>query len=225
MRKILILITILAALLISCGKKKLTKEQQHKMVYGAVLLTRNDFPYDRLPDKKDCDKCSVEVLSRDWDITDKKSTTETLDILLNEGTRAEVDLILPELKSPNALSGEYAEVAAAYNSIRDALVNDYGYTKEEIDNIKTISTWDYDRLINVARFAYDAGYITEEEMWSYIDKTVVKARNDYDSWKSYFAGVMLGRGITFSNDFSENKIVADKLLKDKNSPYNKFSFK
>ena len=205
------------------AKGELTKEQENALVFGAVLTTRNGMPFDKLQAEEYKD-ASVQVLSSAWDVTDTKTAKETLEYLLAEGHRAEVDSILPELRTPEAASKNSAEFKA-YEDVKKNLIDNYGYTAEQIDGIKTISAWDYDRLVNVARFSHSAGYITEQEMWDYINKAVTQAKSDYNSWEEYFAGVMLGRSIAYGQPFADSKTEADQLLKGADSVYKTHSFK
>ena len=205
------------------AKGKLTKEQENALVFGAVLSTRNRMPFDDLQAAEYKD-ASTQALNSAWDVTDTATAKETLESLLAEGHRADVDPMLAELRTPEAAT-ENSEEFQAYEDVKKNLVDNYGYTAEQIDGLKTTSAWDYDRLVNVARFSYSAGYITEQEMWDYINKAVTQAKNDYNSWEEYFAGVMLGRTLAYGKPFADSKAQADALLKDDKSVYKTHSFK
>ena len=205
------------------AKGKLTKEQENALVFGAVLTTRNDMSFDDL-EAEEYKDASIQVLRSAWKVTDTATAKETLESLLAEGHRAEGDPMLTELRTPEAAE-KNTEEFQAYEDVKKNLVDNYGYTAEQVDGIKTISAWDYDRLVNVARFSHSAGYITEQEMWDYINKAVTQAKNDYNSWEEYFAGVMLGRTLVYGQPFADSKAQADKLLKDADSVYKTHSFK
>ena len=205
------------------AKGKLTKEQENALVFGAVLTTRNDMSFDDL-EAEEYKDASIQVLRSAWKVTDTATAKETLESLLAEGHRAEGDPMLTELRTPEAAE-KNTEEFQAYEDVKKNLVDNYGYTAEQVDGIKTISAWDYDRLVNVARFSHSADYITEQEMWDYINKAVTQAKNDYNSWEEYFAGVMLGRTLVYGQPFADSKAQADKLLKDADSVYKTHSFK
>lgn len=205
------------------AKGKLSKEQENALVFGAVLSTRNGMPFDDLQAAEYKD-ASIQVLGSAWDVTDTATAKEALDNLLAEGHRADIDPELANLRTPEAATENSAEFQA-YEDVKKNLVDSYGYTAEQIDGIKTISAWDYDRLVNVARFSNSAGYITEQEMWDYINKAVAQAKNDYNSWEEYFAGVMLGRTLAYGQSFADSKAQADELLKKDDSAYKTHSFK
>ena len=205
------------------AKGKLTKEQENALVFGAVLTTRNDMSFDDL-EAEEYKDASIQVLRSAWKVTDTATAKETLESLLAEGHRAGGDPMLTELRTPEAAE-KNTEEFQAYEDVKKNLVDNYGYTAEQVDGIKTISAWDYDRLVNVARFSYSAGYITEQEMWDYINKAVTQAKNDYNSWEEYFAGVMLGRTLSYGKPFADSKAQADTLLKDGKSVYKTHAFK
>ena len=204
-------------------KGKLTKEQENALVFGAVLSSRNGMSFNDLQAAEYKD-ASIQVLNSAWDVTDTATAKETLESLLAEGHRADTDPMLAELRTPEAATANSAEFQA-YEDVKKNLVDNYGYTAEQIDGLKTTSAWDYDRLVNVARFSYSAGYITEQEMWDYINKAVTQAKNDYNSWEEYFAGVMLGRTLSYGQPFADSKAQADELLKNADSVYKTHSFK
>ena len=159
------------------AKGKLTKDQENSLVFGAVLTTRNGMFFNDL-EAEEYKDASTQVLSSAWDVTDTKTAKETLEYLLAEGHRAEGDPLLTELRTPEAAEKNPKEFQA-YEDVKKNLVDNYGYTAEQVDGIKTISAWDYDRLVNVARFSHSAGYITEQEMWDYINKAVNKGKLGY----------------------------------------------
>ena len=137
------------------AKGKLTKEQENALVFGAVLTTRNDMSFDDL-EAEEYKDASIQVLRSAWKVTDTATAKETLESLLAEGHRAEGDPMLTELRTPEAAE-KNTEEFQAYEDVKKNLVDNYGYTAEQVDGIKTISAWDYDRLVNVARFSHSAG--------------------------------------------------------------------
>lgn len=251
MKKKLIFVALAAFLTItSCGKKEpvsetgatesvkeekvkkgeLSKEQQNLLVFGAILGTGNDMTVDRLEPEAYKD-ASINVLNSAWDANETASAKETIEWLLTEGDRSSKDEseltgdeLLAKMKEEN-VPAELEEYSELYNDVKKNLIDNYGYTEEQINNIKTISAWDYDRLVNLARFSFYAGYITEDEMWAYIKRGADAAKNDYANWNDYFAGFVLGRALAYGRPFSESQDTANKLLKNDKSVYKEFPFK
>lgn len=178
------------------------------------------------------------VLESAWGIIDRDTALETLEWLAVEGHHISTDAnyygydeILALLKGGQAkLIEEEAKLEnelLAYNEVVNILQTDYGYTEEEIHNIKTLAAWDYDRLVTLARWCYGCGYVTADEAWEYIDFAAQQGTGSYDGWRSYFAGVLIGRAI-WSEDAgfdSGNKKIADQLLNSQGSIYDKTEFK
>lgn len=232
---------------------ELTEEQQRLLAFGAVLATRNNMDYNsiygcdtelkeaigdsyQVEDREqylDTFKTSYkQALSSSWSTTDKDSAIETLDWLRDEGHRISLDEdyygfdeILNLIRTGETEGFE--DEAEAYDEVVSALKEDYGYTDEEIASVTTLSAWDYDRLVVVARWCYGSDYISEEEFWSYLEAAAAQGAADYDSWRTCFAGALMGRAIwSGENGFdSANQAVADQLLSDEGSIYQKVSFK
>ncbi len=66
-----------------------------------------------------------------------------------------------------------------------------------LDDLKTrdykYKAWDYARIVNNACMGYSAGYMTKDEVTSYIKDILPLARDKYDSWDAYFKDFDLGR--------------------------------
>lgn len=215
----------------------LDDEQIRQLAFGAVLATRNKLKFDTMEVSRLESQIFTQVIERDWDIVDKTTALEMLDWLAIEGHHLSLDPdyygfdeILNFLQEgPDAIREEdldLDEELQAYVNTVTILMEEFGYTKEEIDAIDTVSAWDYDRLVTLARFTYVAGYINQEEAWEYIEHAVSQGVNDYDSWKSYFAGVMIGRAIWSGDDGFDagNREIAQKLLMEEDSIYSISSF-
>ncbi|UOQ52540.1 DUF1266 domain-containing protein [Hymenobacter cellulosivorans] len=59
--------------------------------------------------------------------------------------------------------------------------------------VTNVGAWDYARMVNVARWCYDYGYLSWEQAWPFIDAGTRLALRDYDSWDSFAAGFVAGR--------------------------------
>lgn len=44
------------------------------------------------------------------------------------------------------------------------------FAKSDFDQVNTMAAWDLDRAVNIARWSYILGYITEEQAWGYIER-------------------------------------------------------
>ncbi len=245
--KIIISIVLIAAFaLTACSattaaisKLDLNERETRSLAFGAVLSTRNSMSYGSLLKATKSEIASYEsVLESAWGIFDRNTALETLDWLAVEGHHISMednyygyDEILTLLRKGqaglNEAGAELENELRAYNDVVTILKNDYGYTEAEINNIKTVAAWDYDRLVTLARWCYGCGYVTADEAWEYIDFAAQQGTGMYDGWRSYFAGVLIGRAIWSEDDGfdSGNKKIADQLLNSQNSIYETTEFK
>lgn len=197
-----------------------TPEQQRLLAFGAVLAQRNDFGFsksDILPPRANRAEKGYLAFSlyEWWGIMDRPSALDSLDGLLMVGHRTQtnnyagLDLILDMLRHYDSLTPEEQDALATHKAGLDSLYGyltspDYyeedHYTMAELEAIDTLSAWDYDRLVTVARWCYSLGYITEEEMYAYAQQAADLAVADYDGWRDYCAAVIIGRTLWLGQD-------------------------
>lgn len=81
--------------------------------------------------------------------------------------------------------------------------------------------WDCGRLVYVARLCYDAGYITEDEAWQYIDSADALAHKTFHSWHDYGYSYVLGRAMWGGSSANNSGVasIAKTLLEKQNSPW------
>ncbi|WRS27469.1 DUF1266 domain-containing protein [Oscillospiraceae bacterium MB08-C2-2] len=210
-------------------------ELQRKLAFGAVLAQRNGMDFTTLGPMNDLDKLRhKEMLVTYWGILDYDTAVSTMERLLYDGMTASTDDFIGSDELMAIFSGrmevtsEVKQYLAAdladYQKAIDFL-EEYGYEREKLGAMTTSIAWDLDRLVTVARWCVGVEYLTKEEAMPYIDEAVSKAVDSYESWEDYFAGVVLGRCLTYDGDVEQNRQVADDLLKNKNSIYKKVDFK
>lgn len=204
--------------------RKLTDTEKAKLAYGTVLFTRNGLSYEYLlgylPTGRISVKDAKEMLAVDWDIYNKQDVLQTVTDLLADNFINGLDQLLKDIRSGEANIGDQA----VYDDIVNNLIAHYQYTDVELGKIQTLKAWNYDRLVNLLRYAYVAKYISEQEMWTAIDQAIVGAKRHYHNWRQYFAAVLLGRSLGWGGDFESNRIVAMKLLNNPNSIYKQYPF-
>lgn len=204
--------------------RKLTDTEKAKLAYGAVLFTRNGLSYDYLlgylPTGRISVKDAKQMLAVDWDIYNKQDVLQTVTDLLADNFINGLDQLLKDIRSGEANIDDQA----VYDDIVNNLIAHYQYTDVDLGKIQTLKAWNYDRLVNLLRYAYVAKYISEQEMWTAIDQAIVGAKRHYHNWRQYFAAVLLGRSLGWGGDFESNRIVAMKLLNNPNSIYKQYPF-
>jgi len=111
---------------------------------------------------------------------------------------------------------------AAYN---DLLKTKYITGKEDLKKYGVIG-WDCGRLNFVARLCYDAGYISEEQAWTFIDQAYEKAQKTFHSWQELAASYVIGRAVWAGQEDDNFWIAhyADMLLEDPKSPWKEIAW-
>lgn len=241
MNNLIICFVLISALALSAcstttaaiSRLNLNERETRSLAFGAVHSTRNSMNFNSLlKATKDEIKLYESELESNWGIFDRDSALETLDWLVDEGHHISMDEnyygydeILDLLKGGKSglikAEAELDNELQAYNDVVHILKSNYGYTEEEINSITTVAAWDYDRLVTLARWCYGCDYVTADEAWGYIDFAAQQGTKSYDGWRSYFAGVLIGRAIWSEEDGfdSGNKKIADQLLNSQGSIY------
>lgn len=90
----------------------------------------------------------------------------------------------------------------------------------EFDRIDP-TAWDMGRMVNVARYSYDLGYISENQAWEYIFFAEQESSPHYEDWDAFGRAYIIGRAMWGGKNLNlYNAISTVKRLKeDKKSPW------
>lgn len=203
----------------------LPKEKQHLLAYGANLsLYRSESP--RILAVKVDYETLKEGLSASWDVSNTEEAVQTLEWLLTEGHRTRYDQLLIALKAGQSFSeDEVGKSQECYETAQEVIMKKLSFTTSDFDQIDTIAAWDFDRAVNIARWSYILGYLTEEQAWGYIERAADAASQLFESWKDYFISFAFGRAIAYEGDIYDILWNGQKLLNEKDSIWNEFSIK
>lgn len=220
---LLLSLTISTLLLSGCGSKSsLTEDQQNMLIYGGILGSRNEDSFKEL----DGEYYEIETtLDEYWGIKDTSTAIESLDWLVQEGHRIDGNEFLTVLKKGEESQYEDMDNVKNLYDACNKMLTDIGISEDTLKNVKTIGAWDYDRIVNVARWSYSAGYITEEQAWSYIQKAREMAKTEFNSWDEYFVSNVYGRSISYDGDPAELKETGELLLNGDKSIWKDIAFK
>lgn len=227
-------------------QSQLTDGERRALAFGAVLATRNRMDFDSLFGHTADDNAASRIrrqrsarsaLQGGWGIRNGEDAVEMLERLLdglhhrnfNDGMGFDHIFDIAMERSRGSLVDRtlFGDRIEAVHVVTDVLISRYGFTEEELARVTTVSAWDFDRMVTVARLAYIAGWLTEEQAWYYIHRAAEAGAADYTDWRSYFAGVMYGRAIWSSDRFftPENARIAEALLSSSESIYNEVPFR
>lgn len=95
---------------------------------------------------------------------------------------------------------------------------------KDTDDLKRlgVSGWDAGRLNFIARACQNKGYISEEEMWAYVDKAYAMAHETLTGWQDLANSYMVGRGLW--NGSTDMSGLAEDLLQKPSSPWTQLSW-
>ncbi|MCK7553726.1 DUF1266 domain-containing protein [Chitinophaga sedimenti] len=99
-------------------------------------------------------------------------------------------------------------------------------SEEDVVHI-SINAWDYGRIVFLARLCYEAGYLTEREVWHFIHTGDELAQQQFNDWATFGKSYVLGRamwgGSARGND--ETIEIYRYLMTDPQSPWVKLPWR
>ena len=212
------------------GDGKLDAAQLRLLAFGAPMLVYNDENVDSI----DCPAEDVESIRSTieswWNVTDRESTLEIVKWLLEEGHHADADEALKELRK-RGLAG----ISQEERDDEESKMGDVCLIAESMDENGwcpggqmpgSVIAWDLVRVVNLGRWAYLCGYLTEDEMWQIMQLAADTALEYFSSWEEYGMSFVMGRGVWHGDpDDSETAYeIVSLLLEDDESPWKKSNF-
>ncbi|WP_310601779.1 DUF1266 domain-containing protein [Anaerosporobacter sp.] len=119
---------------------------------------------------------------------------------------------------------EYRDYVEYIQNFKEALpdLRDYGFVGEisELAKLNVIA-WDMGRMVNVARYCYDCGYLTENQAWEYIFHAEKESALCYEDWAEFGKAYVIGRAIWGGKNLNLNVTMrtVETMKKDKASPW------
>ncbi len=203
---------------------KLNEKQLYLLAFGAPLFVYNSENVDSYDSQYDVE-ITKQQMDEWWGIQDHDSAIDTVQWLCQEGHHAKADAVLRLILS-NAESVP-AELADKYDDVRTIL----NYMLENqlctIEEIPVSSmAWDLVRVVNVARWTQQCGYITTDEMWQIMNVAAEMATQNFASWEEYGRSFAFGRGVWHGDedDCETAQDIVNTLLKKEESPWIQFSW-
>ena len=210
----------------------LTADQYKKVALGAIYseqqttyinsLTTGGTEFD-------------EILGQWWGIQDRGDAISKLDYLRDKGFRFYFPVVYKAFFSPAAEQDQILADAYPDEEDQETADSQLEFLKETVGELKEGKIidhesdlliygndgWDYGRLVYLTRLCYDAGYITEDEAWVYINAANDLARRKFNSWESFAKSYVIGRGMWGGPESANAGImdIAAYLLKLPESPW------
>lgn len=223
-----------------------TPEQQNALAVGAILKVCREEYINALESGEGGMEESRMVFANQWDVTDRESALDVLDWLKNSGHRqiynnnrklmercawyemedkikSNVPQMLDAQSEEEAEELIYKSLSFYFNMKQASRI----YQDENAFSSQypeTISAWDYGRLVNVACWSVDCGYIDEDEAWNYIEFAYQEVKKTYKTWAEFANSYLFGRHVWNIDDIGNDpmKDVVNELLSNEESPWIKF---
>ena len=194
----------------------LTIEQKQVLAHGAIMANFRNEEYFSMQ-LEDRQEIYVNGLQGQWGATDRASSIEVLDDLTNLKRSKDFDKELPEI----ATSEQYKKIIQKISKELKRPI--------DVNMIKSTYAWDTCRAINVAKWCFWAGYLTEEEAWKYMFKASNTAKETGTDWFEYTCSFLVGRSLHgFDIDDDDMALGGYVLLEGRGSGkdvYNENPFK
>ena len=218
----------------------LSKEQQRKMLLGAVYAVIDKGYLNTI--KTGLEKEEREDrLERDWNIFTHDTAVDALNGLKIACTKDYSPNIgeafkLKEQKAiekylrdtfvnPNDAKACAKQIERAFkhigNLVKEGIVRD----EVEFSRIGGVA-FEVTRLVAIARMCAESKYISEQEMWEYVDFADEQAHKSLTSWEDYGKSYVIGDCLwgADSYDLGQSSKIIRKLINDPKSPWKLFPF-
>lgn len=218
----------------------LSKEQQRKMLLGAVYAVIDKGYLNTI--KTGLEKEEREDrLERDWNICTHDAAVDALNGLKVACTKDYSPNIgeafkLKEQKAiekylretfvnPNDAKACAKQIERAFkhigNLVKERIVRD----EAEFSRIGGVA-FEATRLVAIARMCAESKYISEQEMWEYVDFADEQAHKSLTSWEDYGKSYVIGDCLWGADSYglSQSSKIIRKLINDPKSPWKLFPF-
>ena len=218
----------------------LSKEQQRKMLLGAVYAVIDKGYLNTI--KTGLEKEEREDrLERDWNIFTHDTAVDALNGLKVACTKDYSPNIgeafkLKEQKAiekylrdtfvnPNDAKACAKQIERAFkhigNLVKEGIVRD----EVEFSRIGGVA-FEATRLVAIARMCAESKYISEQEMWEYVDFADEQAHKSLTSWEDYGKSYVIGDCLWGADSYGlgQSSKIIRKLINDSKSPWKLFPF-
>lgn len=218
----------------------LSKEQQRKMLLGAVYAVIDKGYLNTI--KTGLEKEEREDrLEKDWNICTHDAAVDALNglkIACTKDYSPNIDeaFKLKEQKAiekylretfvnPNDAKACAKQIERAFkhigNLVKEGIVRD----EVEFSRIGGVA-FEATRLVAIARMCAESKYISEQEMWKYVDFADEQAHKSLTSWEDYGKSYVIGDCLwgADSYDLGQSSKIIRKLINDPKSPWKLFPF-
>ena len=218
----------------------LTEDQQRKLLLSGIFSAQKATLFNVVKTGMDSNERD-KMFTQGWGITDKTSAIDTLDYLRLSGTRRYFPQVVESLKLKNKqeiqqyindtfeneedMRNCWEQVQYAFESMEPLMKEQI--IKDENDFVRIgPDAWDAGRLVFMARLCREHNYITDEQLWQYIDAADEIAHRTLTNWEDFGKSYIIGRCLWCgtANYFEVMAGHAKKMYTNTKSPWKTFPF-
>lgn len=218
----------------------LTEDQQRKLLLSGVFSAQKAALFNVVKTGMDSSE-RERMFAQGWGITDNASAIDTLDYLKLSGTRRYFPQVVEALKIKNKQEIQqyindtfdneedvrncWEQVQYAFESMEPLMKEQI--IKDENDFVRIgPDAWDAGRLVFMARLCREHNYITDEQLWQYIDAADEIAHRTLTNWEDFGKSYIIGRCLWCgtANYFEVMAGHAKDMYTKPTSPWKTFSF-
>ena len=218
----------------------LTEDQQRKLLLSGVFSAQKAALFNVVKTGMDSSE-RERMFAQGWGITDNASAIDTLDYLKLSGTRRYFPQVVEALKIKNKQEIQqyindtfdneedvrncWEQVQYAFESMEPLMKEQI--IKDENDFVRIgPDAWDAGRLVFMARLCREHNYITDEQLWQYIDAADEIAHRTLTNWEDFGKSYIIGRCLWCgtANYFEVMAGHAKNMYTKPTSPWKTFPF-
>ena len=205
------------------------QQAQRRWALGcaAVLTERNHDDHALLSGCNLTDRSQAEkrvILADSWGIHNRADLLATLASLKAEGHRANFEAVGRLVARLDQAT--YERLLAAEEDPEASSKMEIARTYYPLLGAKSLYGWDYSRAICLCRWAYVAGYISEQEAWDAIMPLARVLQGTFDSWEDLGRNYLIGRQFWSHKETMKDGWLCEdavqRLLDMRDSPWNQY---
>jgi hypothetical protein len=167
-------------------------------------------------------KTGFDNLANGWRIRNQTDLQRRLDYFRTEGSSAEFNRIVRDIIG--ATPGKINQLKARYEGSPQVLHQMYLVEKfYPILGAKSLIAFDLARFVMLCRAAYEAEFMTENQVWNTIYPQAIVLQRTFSSWKEVGENYILGTAFVSANEYDKEQTRLDealnRLLTIKQSPW------
>ena len=190
----------------SINQNPLSEQQKRLLAFGAILSYHRGEEILSIVPNQGLDKY-IYGLRDQWQISNSSDAKQILSELL-------------ELQRSLSFQPLFDQSSPKLAKIQKAIAKKLEIELEQVEAVKTAYAWHVCRAASLSKWCYWCGFISEEEMWSILQKISEIAKQNSKNWQDYMVSFLLGRTIQ-GFDLEDIDIEAKQLLKSKNPIFGK----